>query len=225
MNSTRWLFVGLIPLVLVAGCIVGDQLTTLTIHADGSADLVIFSSNLRSTQAGKEGERELAEYKARFDARSQDEMVRIREAGGEILEASWIRQHVPFSHVIYARLPDESSLEKFASSTNDDGRQQIAMQLQSEGVHRRLSLQITVPPDAMDTAQLSTTDAGKLRQRFADGISETRIAVVGGSIVNARGFTVAEDKKSALLDVGEIAKILQTSGPKAELYLEWEVSQ
>jgi hypothetical protein len=152
-------------------------------------------------------------------------MVRIQEAGGKILKASWIRQNAPLSHVIYAQLPDASSLEKFATSTNDDGSPQLTMQLQSRGVHRKLSLQITVRPDEIDPAQLSTTDVGQLRQRFADGVSETRIAVTGGSIVNARGFTVAGDKQSALLDLGEIAKILQTSGPKAELYLEWEVSQ
>jgi len=224
MTSTRCAFVLLILLLLFAGCIVGDQLTTLTIHPDGSADLVIFGSNLHSTQTGEQGERELAEYRARFDSQSQDEMVRIREAGGKILQASWIRQHAALSNFVYARLPDASVLEKFGTSKKDDGSPQITTQLRSDGVHRRFSIQITARPDTFDTTQLSSTDVRRLRQMFADGISETRVAVTGGSINGTRGFTVASDKQSALLDLGEIAKILQTAGGKAELYLEWQVT-
>ncbi|HUT88302.1 MAG TPA: hypothetical protein VMY37_02290 [Thermoguttaceae bacterium] len=215
----------MIPLLLFAGCIVVDQLTTLTIHPDGSADLVIFGSNLHSTQTGEEGERELAEYRARFDSQSQDEMVRIREAGGKILQTSWIRQHAPLSNSVYVQLPDASVLEKFGTSKNDDGSLQITTQLQSEDVHRRLDIRITARPDTFDPSPLSFPDVRKLRQMFADGISETRVAVTSGSITKALGFTVASDGQSALLDLSETAKILQTSGGKAELYLEWEVTK
>lgn len=225
MTSTRCAFVLLIPLLLFAGCVVGDQLTTITVHPDGAADLVIFSSNLHSTQTGEEGKRELAEYRARFDSQSLDEMVRIREAGGRILQASWIRQQAPLSSVIYAQLPDASVLEKFGTSKSDDGSLQITTQLQSEDVHRRLNIRITTRPDPLGPSQWSSTDVRKLRQMLADGISETRVAVTSGSITEARGFTVADDKQSALLDLSETAKTLQTSGGKAELYLEWEVTK
>ena len=58
---------------------------------------------------------------------------------------------------------------------------------------------------------------------LADGISETRVAVTSGSITTARGFTVARDKQSALLNTSAINEVLRTGG-KAELYLEWEVT-
>jgi hypothetical protein len=58
----------------------------------------------------------------------------------------------------------------------------------------------------------------------ANGISETRISVTKGSITSARGFTVASGKQSALLNASAIDEVLRT-GEKAELYLEWEVTQ
>ena len=50
------------------------------------------------------------------------------------------------------------------------------------------------------------------------------IAVTGGSITSARGFAVASDKQSALLDLSQVAKLLQANGGKAELFLDWEVN-
>jgi hypothetical protein len=49
------------------------------------------------------------------------------------------------------------------------------------------------------------------------------VALVSGSITAARGFTVARDKQSALLDARAIADIMLKGG-KGELYLEWEVA-
>jgi hypothetical protein len=60
VKAQRHLFAVLSPLLLV-GCIVGDELTTITIHPDGSAQMVTFRINLRSTQSGQDGQRELAD--------------------------------------------------------------------------------------------------------------------------------------------------------------------
>ncbi len=51
-----------IVLVVIAGCIVSDELTTLTIQPDGSADWIKFQSNIRSTEQGAKGAQELAKF-------------------------------------------------------------------------------------------------------------------------------------------------------------------
>jgi hypothetical protein len=223
MKPLSRLSVVLIALLLVGGCIVGDQITTLTIHPDGSADLVVLRSNLRSTETGDKGAKELAEYKANFDARSNDELVRIRELGATGLEASWVKQDVPYSNFVRAHFPNASVLEKYGTHTDEDGTSPIKTQFKSEGTRRSLTVYITVPGDKTNAAQTSPVDAEQFRHANANAISETRIAVTRGTITTARGFTVAEDKQSALLNASVIDQVLKTGG-QAELVLEWEVT-
>ena len=225
MKTKRPLIAVLSPLVLLGGCIVGDELTTVTVDPDGAATMVTFRSNLRSTQSGQDGERELANYKATFDARSQDDMVRIREAGGTIVQAAWVREQAPLSNVVSVRFPNAAAFEKFGKSQNDDGSLQSTTQWQSNGAHRKLLVRVTARPGALDLSQFAVPSIEKLRQNLADGISGTRVAVAGGTITGARGFAVANDKQSALLDPSEIAKLLQAHDGKAELYLDWDVTQ
>ncbi len=225
MKTKRYLLAILTSLLLAVGCIVGDELTTLTVHPDGSADLVMFRSNLHSSKSGQDGERELAEYKASFESRGQEDMARIRDAGGTVVMASWTRNEPPFSNVVRARFPDAAAFEKFGTSRNDDGSLQITTKWQSDGRRRGILVRIITRPDGIDLSGLSVASVEKLRQRLASGISETRIAVAGGQITSASGFTVAEDRQSALLDANEIAKLLKSGGGKAELHLDWEVSE
>lgn len=225
MNTKRYFLAVLSSLLLVVGCIVGDELTTITIHPDGSADMVTFRANLHSTQPGPDGEHELADYKATFDARSQDDMVRIRDAGGTIVMASWVHDLAPFSNVVRVRFPDAAAFEKYATSKNDDGSLQISTKWQSEGRRRGLLIHVTARPNDIDLSELAVASVEKLRQGLASGISEIRIAVAGGRITDASGFTVAEDKQSALLDTNEIAKLLKANAGKAELHLNWEIAE
>jgi len=225
MNWTRHAFALLTPLLLFAGCIVGDELTTITIQPDGSANMVTFRSNLRSTQSGQDGERELADYRVTFESRTQEDMARIRAAGGTIIQASWVREQAPFSNIVSVRFPHAAALEKFGTSRNDDGSLQITTQWESDGAHRRLLVRIMARPAALALSQFTKPSIEKFRQHLADGISETRIAVAGGTITGVRGFVVARDRRSALLDPSEIAELLQANGGKTELFLDWEVTQ
>jgi hypothetical protein len=221
-SASRAWFV-LFPLSLVGGCVVGDQLTTVTVHPDGSADLVVFRSNLRSTEKGDKAEKELADYKTSFETRAAGDFARIREAGGGMVEASWVRPQAPFSNFVRARFPSPSALEKFWTVKDKDGGFQLTTQFHSDGLHRSLTVEITVPPEKANPSQSSPTDVEQFRQTLANGISETRIAVTNGSITAARGFTVADDKQSALLNGSAIDEVLR-SGGKAELYLDWDVT-
>ena len=214
----------LLPFLLVVGCIVSDQLTTFTIHPDGSADVVIFRANLRSSEKGERAESELADYKTRFDTRTDDEFIRIRDAGGTI-DASWVREQAPFSNVIRARFADATALEKYLTMRNDDGGPLVTTSFHKDGQRRKLTILVTMPTDQIPASESFPNNVEQSRQSYADGISETRFAVTRGAITAARGFNIAEDKQSALLDISALAAMLRRGQGKADLHLEWEVTQ
>lgn len=213
----------LILFMLAGGCIIGDQITTITVHPDGAADLVMFRSNLHSTETGDSAQRELAEYQATFKARTEQSFTHIQDAGGEIVDAGWLSQEPPAANYIYARLPNSTALEKYLTLNPDDGVE-LATQFRKEGSRRMLTFELTVPADKAQASHTSPTDMSQLKQMRANGLSETRFAVASGSITDARGFTVAEDNQSALLDTTALDHVFQTGG-SAELYLEWQVTR
>lgn len=224
MRSTIYRLVTVLSLLLLAGCIVGDELTTLTVYLDGSAELVILRSNLHSTEQGEKADKEIAEYRSRFDARTDEEYTRVKEAGGSIVATTWIRQQVPLSNVFHARFPSAAALEKYWTIHSDDGRSQITPQFHTDGVHRRLTFRVTVPQDAGAAPTAVSVEVPQCQQLQANGISVSRFAVANGSITGARGFTIADDKESAVLNNAEIAEALRAGDGTAELYLEWDVT-
>lgn len=223
MYAKTCLLAALVTLLVLAGCIVGDQLTTLTVHPDGSAEYVIFRSNLHSTEVGAKADKEIADYKADFDARANDDFARIEAAGGRIVAMNWLRAEAPMSNVVHARFPDAAALEKFWTVQSDDGRSQIATEFTIEGLKRRLTLRVLVRPDENQPAASPPVAALPVQQMLANGVSVTRFAVAGGTITGAHGFTVAADRQSAVVNDDEIADALREGAGTAELYLEWEV--
>jgi hypothetical protein len=224
MNSTRYAGALLLLFLVIGGCVVGDQLTTLTINPDGSAEIVVFRSNLRSSEVGDAGRRELAEYKASFESRTDQESSQIRTAGGQIINASWIRQQPPYSNTLHASFPNATVLEQYMSEGKRDDGYSLTTQFQSNGSRRKLTIKVTMPIDMIPSLDAST-DNKQLRQTLADGISETRIVVTQGSITSAHGFSIAKDKQSALLNIGEVAGSLLQGQGKSEFHIEWEVKQ
>lgn len=208
--------------LLLAGCIVSDELTTLTIRPDGSASLVIFRSNIRSTETGAQGEGEVRRHVEAFDARQDPEMVRIAEAGGELLEASWIRGEHPRACTVSAELPSADALERYCSVRDETGAFLLEASFTADGARRRLGL-VFAPPADFKLAEPVTT-RGK-REQQADGVSETRFAITEGKIVAERGFVVAKDGRSALLALDEIEELLRADPDRIELFLEWELER
>ncbi|MGE5195102.1 MAG: hypothetical protein ACM3U2_21620 [Deltaproteobacteria bacterium] len=220
MKSTSCTRLPLVLILFAGGCVVGDELTTFTLNSDGSADLVVFRSNLHSTENAELREKELAEYKANFDAQADGDFRRIRDAGGQIMLTSWVRAQAPFSNVVHARFPDTAALEKYWTLKDKEDRPLITTQFQKNGTRHRLTFRITVPEENEQAP--ASADVNQLRQALANGISETRFAVTEGAITTARGFTVAGDRQSALLNSAEISDLIRKGKGKAELWLEWE---
>lgn len=222
MKTRPWLTAAAI-LWLAASCIVSDQFTTLTIQPDGSADWLRFQSNIRSTEKGDKGAEELKRFVEEFEARRDPDCVRIRESGGEILEARWLRRQEPYATVVTARLPSATALQDFCTIKNEKSEEVVRARFAPDGQRRRLTLSIRVPKDDQPAAAARPTESQR-RQEQADGISETRVAVSGGQIVACHGFTVAGDKRSALLDPAAIQDLLQAGEGQGEFFLEWEIS-
>ena len=208
-----------IGMVLV-GCIVSDELTTITIHPDGSADLVVFHSNVRSSEQGDKAAEELRHYVETFEARQDPDHVRVVAAGGEIVAAQWVRREVPYSDVFSARFPTATALEKFLTIEGKEGELRLETRFSKDGARRSLRLVLRPPKDFKSSAPATVKED---RQKQADGVSETRFAVTDGRIVASRGFTVADDGRSALLALDEIEALLRADPQRAELVLEWEV--
>jgi hypothetical protein len=217
VGATMVLFVSSI----LGGCIVSDQLTTLTIHPDGSADFVRFQSNIHSNEAGTKGEEELRRFVEEFEAGKDSDVVRIAESGGIIVESRWVSRDVPFSTLVVARMPTAAVLEKFCTFSGERGETLVAGRFTEDDRRRKLSLLIS--PSKVQEPSAPEIAASNSRQALANGFSEMRIAVTKGKIMDARGFTVASDKQSALLAPEEIDRLVRASRGQVELYLEWEV--
>lgn len=220
--KTRLLLSAVLTMFLLAGCILSDELTTLTIRPDGSADWIKFRSNSRSSETGDKREQELLKYIDEFETHAGADFVRIAEAGGELLEARWVQREEPYATLIAARFPTAASLERFWTIKGDKGVVLAQARFTQDSNRRRLSL--TIPgPRENDADGKEPLTVRKMREQQANGISETRIAVAQGHIVATEGFVVADDKRSCLVDPIRIDEVLRnTSGP-VNLFLEWEV--
>ena len=210
-------------LALFAGCIVSDQVTTLTIQPDGSADWVKFQSNIRSTEKGAKGAQELKQFVEEFDTHKDADYQQITQAGGVVLEARWLRREEPPANLIVAKFPNASVLQEFCTIKGEKGEVIAKARFTENGKRRRFSIVVPVPKDEKP-GEPATPTIKQLRQDQANGISETRIVVPGGQIVDSQGFTVAADKRSALLEPAEIRSLFQSGREQVELFLEWELA-
>lgn len=204
-------------------CIISDSISTTTIEPDGSSEIVLFRSNIRSDHdEKKKREEEVAAYIRDFDARRGDPFDNVTRCGGEVLEARWIRDRFPYSNLVRATLPDGDALAKYLSFGKDEKELRVAASYASDGSRRKLTVRIMVPPDHKPPPP-DPSDAETLRRGIANTVNEMRIITAGGRITRAVGFTPSEDRGSALLEGRAINQLLR-AGDGAELILEWEIT-
>jgi len=208
-------------IITVAGCILCDQITTITIQPDGSADYLKVQTNVHSSESGSKGEAELSRYVEQVNARQDSDQLALVRAGAVLEPVHWIRRQPPMANVISARLPNAAALEKLFTVQDDGGNTILSARYSRDGLRRRLTLLVELPREDANQAAAPRTVA-ELRGGQAEGISETRFAVARGTIVAAKGFTIARDRQSALLEPAAILEVLRTQ-PQVEAWLEWEV--
>jgi hypothetical protein len=211
-------------MALLPGCIISDEVTTVTIRPDGSADLVKFNSNIRSTEQGSKGDEELRQYAEQFDARKNQDFKGIEQAGGKVHDTWWVRREAPYSNIISAWFPSAAALEKWGTIEGEEGQLRLTTHFAQDGGKRKLSM-VFLPPKDLRVDDITAPSLKEARQKQANGISEIRLVVLGGQITASRGWAVASDKRSALLALDEIAELLRTSPDRIEALLEWEVNR
>ncbi len=201
------------------GCIVHDQIVTLTLNPDGSGDMILFRSGIRSTESGEAAEREIEKYRDSFDAKTPDIFKQIRESGAHLDQATWIRRQVPAAHVIQATFPDAETLETFLTLRDADGVRVVKPTFSQTETRRRLSFQLTVEPDSIHPP--NTDPAEAMKRAHATAVSVVRIALSAGTFTDARGFAIARDRQAAMLDETEIRALLHAN--EGDIFVEWDV--
>jgi hypothetical protein len=223
MRKLSYLLAVVAGVSLFAGCIISDELTTLTIWSDGSARWVKMRSNIHSSEGGAKGAEELAKFVAEFDGRREGDFTRISSAGGEVVEARWVQPDEPFANVITAKFPTAEALENFCSIKDADGRVLVRARFARADSRRRLSLLVPIARDEPPSTKPVPTFQ-EFRRQQANSLSETRITVAEGTIIASQGFLVAEDKRSCLLDATQIEELLRTNAEQVELFVEWDTA-
>lgn len=208
---------------LIIGCIVSDELTTITIRPDGSADWVQFKSNVRSSETGDKRAQELLKFIDEFESHTSSDFVRIAEAGGKVLERRWVESEEPYSTLVKARFPTAAALSRFWTVKGQKGEVLAEANFTRELNRRRLS--VTIPGEGGKNETKEPLSFRDFREQQANGISETRIVVTDGQIVASEGFVVAGDKRSCLMDPTRIAELLRSTTEQVELFVEWEVAE
>ena len=137
-------------------------------------------------------------------------------------ESRWIRSEPPYANVIVGKLPSAAALEKAFTFQGDDGKLVVAARFTQKGTRRKFSMQVTLPSEQVVNSTTEKT-VEELRASQANGLAETRFAVAGGKIVDARGFAVAADKQSALLEPKAILELLKNRR-QIEAFIEWELA-
>ena len=206
----------LLPLLLLPSCIVSDQITTLIIQPDGSAEVIVVRSNIHFRGNDKKREEELNEYKRKFNDGEQFWFERIRTSGGNIEETRWIKKTPPMANYLRGSLPDQEAVEKLLTLDNN---WKIQSNITTDGSTKTLMVKVTPPPDKKLSAPQS--DPEKIRRKLANSISHTRIAIQNGKITDAKGSVVADDNQSALVDQGAFPDRLWEENERVELRLSW----
>ena len=213
---------GLVVLLTATSCIVSDQVTTLIIKPDGSAEVIVTRSNIHFRGNEQKREEELKKYKNDFNNQDQWWFNRIERAEGGVEEARWIKKTEPMANYIRGSLPSKSSLEQFLTLKHKDNKWNLTSEFKKDGSNRELSIRIS-PPNEKELSAPSNDDVGRMRKQLANSISHTRIAVVEGKITDATGFTVADDGQSALLDRSTFPEKLWTRNETITIFLRWTV--
>jgi hypothetical protein len=121
-------------------------------------------------------------------------------------------------------LPNAAVLEKWGTIVGEEGQMRLTTRFSQHNAKRRLSM-IFLPPRDFNVAEFAASSVKETRQKQANGISEIRLVALDGAITASQGWTVASDKRSALLALDEIAELLRTSPEGIEIFIEWDVKE
>jgi hypothetical protein len=199
---------------LTSACVTGDEITSYVIEADGTIAFSIYRQDLASDQTGEEAKRELAQYIRSLEDRSDSLFTDLAKGHAQEVEVAILRSAFPASVLITGRIP---SLHDFAAylSNEDDDSSFVCTPFSQDRTHGLLFKVIRKYPAARTQSVNDHSPTGSL--------DEIRLALTEGQFTKAKGFLLAHDKRSALLDWKALDGQLASSVPSITLSLEWQI--
>ena len=195
---------------LMSGCITKDEITSVVIDPDGAVSFSIYRLNITSDQKGEDGKKEFADYIRGLEEKNGSDIKDLVKTNATDVKITILRKAAPASVLISARWP---SLKDFTAGLSDDDINCTAISTEHT---RGIRCKATITP----SKGKELPEPAKLR---ANSFSELRVALADGIIVKAQGFSVAQDKRSALFDMETLEKMENWEVPSATILLEWQI--
>ena len=197
---------------LMSGCITKDEITSVVIDPDGAVAFSIYRLNITSDQNGEDGKKEFAKYIRGLEEKSDAYFETLAKANAKDVKVTILRKDAPASVLITARIP---SLKDLAASLSDDDHNCTVISTE----HTR-GIRCEYTSKSKPSKEKELPEPAEPR---ANSFSEIRVALAEGTIVKAQGFSVAQDKRSALLDWETLQKMDYWEVPSYAISLEWQI--
>ncbi len=223
MKTAYAAVLGIVALLLGA-CVTGDEITSYVIDPDGSIEFSTYRNNLTSSEAGEDAKTDLANYIRSMEEKSDDLFTKLVEANAEEVHVVVLRRTSPASVLITGRIPSIDDFAVYMSEKEDVDHRFVCSSISKERVQGiRCEMTHTssneAPPAAAVMPEETQPDT---TASHADPINVTRFILAKGAFINAQGFLLAPNKRSAVLDEDTLSK-MQTSS--ITVSLEWQGSE
>jgi hypothetical protein len=197
---------------LTSGCITKDEITSFVIDPDGAVTFSTYRLNIASDKEGEEGKKELADHIRGLEEKNGGDFADLVKANAKDVKITILRKAAPASVLITAQIPSLKDLAAYLSDSD------ITCTAISTERTRGIRCEYTIKSKPSKGEELP--EPAKPR---ANSFSEIRVALAEGTIVKAQGFSVAQDKRSALVDMETLEKMEHWEVPSAVILLEWQI--
>jgi hypothetical protein len=194
--------------LLFSGCIVGDEIMNFVIDPDGAVTVSKYRANPTSDQKGENAKKEPADFVRDLAQKSGSDFSKLEKANAKDVKIMILRKAAPASFLLTARIPSLKDLAVYISDKDTDCTAISTERARGIQCQLKLSKGKAIPEPAKPRA---------------DSFSEYRFAIAEGTIIRAQGFSVAQDKHSALLDLEALEKLENLEVPSVTLLLEWQI--
>ncbi len=190
-----------------SACVTGDEITSYVIEPDGAVSFYIYRSNLASDQTGENGKKDLDSYIQKLEQKQDDLFTKLAKANAQEIRVAVFRRISPASVLIAGQIP---TLADFLAYGGEESECTPISRERTRGFRCELS-------------QEPLTEKGQSNvMPRADSFNETRFALAAGSFTGAQGFLLAENKRSAILDMDAI---MNSQTPTITVSLEWQMPE
>jgi hypothetical protein len=203
--------------LLLSACVTGDEITNYVIDRDGAVDFSIYRLNLTSDEKkAADAKEDLSNCIRDLEQMRGNLFTQFAKANAHEVRVAILRKASPASVLITGHIP---SLNDFAAYLSEEDKDSsfVCTPISRERTHS-LVCELTRKP----SKEKAQTEAVMPQ---ADSFNATRFALTTGNFTKAQGFLLADNKRSALLDVDTIVKMWNSQIPTITLSLEWQIPE